>query len=389
MGTGGFDKIPSKVCGYVPRGHSPGQLNLDRIVPPADQRHMSLASAYALAAASEALIQANWKPISEADQRRSGVAIGLGMCDLDVIVDAGLALRVKGYNKISPYFIPTILTNMAAGWVSVKHGLQGPNHSVSTACTTGVHSIGDAFKMIQRGDADVMVAGSTEAVIGPLSMAGFSRLKALSTRYNDTPEQSSRPFDKGRDGFVMSEGSGMVVLENLEHAWKRGASIYGEIMGYGLSGDAHHLTAPRADGIGAQQCMMGALKDAGIEAEEVGYINAHATSTPLGDIAESQAIQSVFQERAGNLAVSSSKGAVGHLLGGAGSVEAIFTLLACHTGVIPPTINLKNQDPECADLNFVPNQSQNWSDTTRRIALTNSFGFGGTNSSLCIGQFVS
>ncbi|XP_041348026.1 3-oxoacyl-[acyl-carrier-protein] synthase, mitochondrial-like [Gigantopelta aegis] len=384
----GFENIPCQVAGSVPRGDNPGELNLESHIPPSELRNLPLAAAYGLIAAEEALSMAGWKPQDITDLERTGVAVGQGMVSLEEITDAGVALRERGHRRVNPFFIPKILINMPAGHISIKYKFQGPNHSVSTACTTGVHAIGDAFRFIQRGDADVMVAGGTEACIGPLAVSGFARMRALSTNFNKTPEKASRPFDKDRDGFVMSEGAGIVVLEELEHAKARSAQIYAEILGYGLSGDAQHITAPDENGNGARLCMQATIRDAGIDCSDVGYINAHATSTPLGDRAESRAIVNVFGEFSKSLYVSSTKGAVGHLLGAAGSVETIFCILACQHGQIPPTVNLDDSDTGC-DLNYVLKRSVSWDrNSERRIAISNSFGFGGTNASLCVGEYV-
>ncbi|XP_060608520.1 3-oxoacyl-[acyl-carrier-protein] synthase, mitochondrial-like [Ruditapes philippinarum] len=380
-----YDQIPCKVAGLVPRGNNPGELNLDDHISQADQRVMSLASAYAIVAADEAIKDADWKPKSAEEKQRTGVAIGMGMVGMQHIANIGQIFREQGYRRVSPHFIPMVLVNMAAGHVSLKYGLQGPNHAVSTACTTGLHAIGDAARFIQYGDADVMVAGGTEASVDPLSIAGFARMRALSTKFNDTPEISSRPFDKDRDGFVMSEGAGVMVLEELSHAENRGANIYAEVLGYGLSADAHHITAPSEDGTGAYNCMKNALRHADVKTDCVGYINAHATSTPLGDKAESSAIYQLFGENCENLLVSSTKGATGHLLGAAGSLEAMFTVLACHSGKVPPTVNLDQSDTGY-DLNYVCKTFSDWTNQ-RRVGLSNSFGFGGTNGSLCFSNF--
>ncbi|ESO97428.1 hypothetical protein LOTGIDRAFT_115074 [Lottia gigantea] len=383
-----FQTIPSKVVGIVPKGLNEGQLNLEQFLTPAELRGLPLPSAYALVAAEEALDMARWKPNSEEEKYRSGVIVGTGMVPLDEICNVGQVLREKGYKRVTPHFIPNILPNMSAGHVSIKFGLKGPNHTPSTACTTGLHAIGDAFRMIQYGDADVMVAGGTESSVSPLAMAGFCRMRALCTNFNDRPKESSRPFDRDRNGFVMSEGCGILVLESLEHALERQVPIYAEIMGYGLSGDAHHISAPCEDGEGALRCMKSALKHSNIEPSHVGYINAHATSTYLGDIAESKAIEKLFNSQNKDVFVSSTKGAIGHLLGAAGSVEAIFTILSCKTGIIPPTLNLHNVDTGC-DLNYVRTNSEKWtSNFDKKIALTNSFGFGGTNGSLCVSEFL-
>lgn len=378
-----FSQMPCRVAAAVPRGKEEGQLDLSKHFSPSDLRTMTPAIAYALVAAQEAIENAGWKPECPTEQERTGVAVGMGMVDLDDVLTTGQALQQK-YSKVSPYFVPRILTNMAAGQISMKYSFQGPNHSVSTACATGAHAIGDAFRFIKHGSADVMVCGGTEASITPLGIAGFCRLRALATNFNDDPERASRPFDAKREGFVMGEGAGILVLEELEHALKRNANIYGEILGYGLSGDAYHYTAPREDGKGATRAMKMAIEEAQVSIEDVRYINAHATSTPLGDAIEVTAIKSLFEEHAENLHISSTKGAMGHLLGAAGAVEAILTILACHAGYIPPTANLEDPSPGL-DLDFVPLESKAWLQMAdRRIALTNSFGFGGTNATLCV-----
>ena len=381
-----FDRMPSRVVGMVPRGEGLGEFKETDWVSPSQRRTMSLGSVYALCASTEALEDAKWKPQSEEDTTRTGVAIGSCIAGLEELSRADSLLKDDKYNRLSPYFIPHILTNMSAGHVSMRFNLQGPNHSVSTACTTGMHAIGDASCMIKRGACDVMVAGSTEACIHPIVLAGFSRAKALSTKFNSEPQEASRPFDSDRDGFVLSEGAGVVVLEEVDHARQRGAHIYAEVLGYGMSGDAYHITAPSQDGRGARLCMRAALKDAGLPPECIGHVNVHATSTPLGDSVENRAIKEIFGSHAYNLFISASKSSVGHLLGAAGSVEAIFTILATKEGVVPPTLNLKNLAPEF-DLNYVPFKAARWeSHQQRRFALKNSFGFGGTNASLCIGE---
>ncbi|XP_035230385.1 3-oxoacyl-[acyl-carrier-protein] synthase, mitochondrial-like [Stegodyphus dumicola] len=299
------------------------------------------------------------------------------------IITTGNVLKEKGYNKVSPFFVPRILSNMAAGHIAINYGFKGPNHSVSTACATGLHAIGDAYNFIRNKQASVMICGSTEAVISPVSLAGFSRMRALATHFNSSPEKASRPFDKDRDGFVMGEGAGILVLESLSHAIERNAKIYAEILGYGLSGDAYHITSPCSDGSGAYRCMQEALLQNNISINDVGYINAHATSTPLGDAIEVKAIHDLFGSHSNSLVMSSTKGALGHLLGAAGSVEAIFTVLACFTNNIPPNVNLDNTDIKLP-VNFAGKDSQVWpgNPSDKRVALTNSFGFGGTNASL-------
>lgn len=377
-----YAQLPCRIAARIPVDQL--QLGLSKT----ELKSISPATSFALYASQEALAMANITPdnYSQDDRLMTGVAVGMGMVDLEDVCDANRALD-KGYNRVSPFFVPRILPNMAAGQISIKNGFRGPNHSVSTACATGVHSIGDSFRFIKYGDANVMVCGGAEACISPLAIAGFCRLRALCTTANDAPTKGSRPFDSGRNGFVMGEGSGILVLEELEHAKQRGVQIYAEILGYGLSGDASHLTAPREDGSGAQLAMGRALSDSKLSEKDVGYINAHATSTPIGDAIETKAIKTLFGDHAKHMAVSSTKGAHGHLLGSAGNLEAIFAILACQSGDIPPTINLDTVSDDM-DLNYVANVSQKWSETPRRIALKNAFGFGGTNASICIGQYL-
>ncbi|XP_063220960.1 3-oxoacyl-[acyl-carrier-protein] synthase, mitochondrial isoform X2 [Bacillus rossius redtenbacheri] len=384
-----YGKLPCQVAALVPTGPGPGQLHISRCFSKSELRSMSLATAYALVAADEALRAADWAPQEEEELCRTGVAVGMGMIDLEDVAATSVALH-KSYNQVSPFFVPRVLVNMAAGHISIKYGFRGPNHAVSTACATGAHAIGDAFRFIKNGDADVMVCGGTEACVSPLAIAGFCRLRALSTSFNDSPGRASRPFDRDREGFVMGEGSAVLVLEELSHAVSRNARIFAEVLGYGLSGDASHLTSPRADGSGAILAMKRALGEAEVNIEDVGYINAHATSTPVGDAIETRAIKMLFGEHAAGLAVSSTKGAHGHLLGAAGNLETVFTIMACSTSWLPPTINIENLS-EDMDLNYVANVKQEWLATAaskQRIALKNAFGFGGTNCSLCISQFT-
>ncbi|KAG0224429.1 Mitochondrial beta-keto-acyl synthase [Actinomortierella wolfii] len=315
---------------------------------------------------------------------RGGVCLGSGIGSLDDMANTTVGFIENGYRKMSPMFVPKILINMAAGHLTMKFGFKGPNHAASTACTTGAHSIGDAMRFIQFGDADVMIAGGSEACIHPMAVAGFSKAKSLATRFNDSPTEASRPFDKDRDGFVIGEGAGVVVLEEYEHAKKRGAHIYAELKGYGVSGDAHHMTAPPSDGAGAVMAMRRALHNARLTAADIQYINAHATSTQQGDIAENRAIKTVFDGYHDKIAVSSTKGAIGHLLGAAGAVEAIFTILAVKNNILPPTLNLHAHDEGGEfNLNYVPLKAQ---EKLVNAALTNSFGFGGTNASLCFAK---
>lgn len=379
-----YSKLPCKVAAAI------SDENLEKIradFGKSEMKTMSPATVYAMYAAKQAFESAGWKPETLEQQKRTGVAVGMGMVDLQDICETSDNLK-RGYNRVSPFFVPRILVNMGAGQISIKYKLLGPNHAVSTACATGLHSIGDAYRFIKHNDADVMVCGAAEACISPLSIAGFCRLRALSSTFNASPAEASRPFDKQRDGFVMGEGAVIFIIEELEHAEKRGANIFGEILGYGLSGDASHLTAPSEDGLGARLAMERAISDARLASCDISYVNAHATSTPLGDSIEARSIKNVFKDNK-NLAVSSTKGSHGHLLGAAGTLETMFTVLACKDGLLPPTINLKSPEDEFCEMNFVPNEHQKWETQGKpRIALKNSFGFGGTNVSLCISEFI-
>lgn len=379
-----YANVPCKVASCV--NDTELDSTLLKILSKSDVRTMSRGTMFGIIAASEALEDSQWKPKDSESLEATGVCVGMGMADLVHVCETNDALKV-GYSRVSPYFVPRILTNMVAGQISIKYGFQGPNHSVSTACATGAHSIGDAFRLIQNGYADVMLSGGSEASISPLSIAGFCRLRALSTSYNDKPESASRPFDVNRDGFVMGEGSSILVLEELNHALSRQVRIYAEILGYGMSGDASHLTAPHSEGKGALLCMRRALRDSNLKTEDITYINAHATSTPLGDETELKAIKQLFKEHSKNVFISSTKGSHGHLLGAAGNLEGCFTALACYYGLIPPTINLVNVCEDGRSLNIVTTP-QKWTQE-RRIALKNSFGFGGTNASLCIANYVA
>ncbi|MBF0369010.1 MAG: beta-ketoacyl-ACP synthase II [Magnetococcales bacterium] len=341
-------------------------------------RKMDLFMFFGIAAAELAWREAGIE-VTEENAPRIGVTVGSGIGGLSAIMKQAMVLKERGPRRISPFFIPMSLINLISGHLAIRFGIKGPNHAPVTACATGTHAIGDAARMIQRGEADVMVAGGAEAAMNELGVGGFAAAKALSTR-NDDPEAASRPWDKGRDGFVIAEGAGVVVMETLEHAQKRGAKIYAEVAGYGMSGDAYHITAPDPSGDGAIRCMRAALNDAGVNPEEIEYINAHGTSTPLGDKGETDAVKQVFGDHAKKLMVSSTKSMIGHLLGAAGGVEAIFTAMALQQGVIPPTINLDDPDPEC-DLDYVPHTARQVSVNT---ALSNSFGFGGTNATLVL-----
>lgn len=376
-------ELPSTVAGIVPKGNDEGQWNATDWVSASEQRRMSRFTQYAIACSDMALKDAGLETARTEDRETTGVSLGSGIGNLEEMYDTSVAHEKGGYKKVSPLFVPKLLINMAAGHIAMKYGFQGPNHAATTACTTGAHSIGDASRFIALGDADIMVAGGSESCIHPLTFAGFGRARSLSTAYNDTPELSCRPFDSQRNGFVISEGAAVCVLEELEHAKARGARIYAEVRGYGCSGDAYHMTAPREDGHGAYLAMMRALRNAGIKPAKIGYINAHATGTQVGDIAESAAIKRLMLGDEGvssesHVTVSSTKGALGHLLGAAGAIEALFAVLSLHEGVVPATLNLEKADVG-AGFNFVPMTAQ---EKAVEVALTNSFGFGGTNSSL-------
>lgn len=371
--------LPCQIACQAPRGDgSNGTFNADQWMEPKEQRKVDDFIVFAISAATQALNDAGWHPESYADQCASGVLIGSGIGGIGGIYDASITLKEKGPRRISPFFIPGRLINLTSGYVSIQHGLKGPNHSVVTACSTGAHAIGDAARIIALGDADVMVAGGAESAVNRLALAGFAACRALSTGFNDRPTEGSRPYDRDRDGFVMGEGAGCVVLEDYDHAVARGAKIYAELVGYGMSGDAYHITAPSADGDGAFRCMSAAIKRAGISATDIDYVNAHGTSTPLGDEIELGAVTRVMGNAAGKLTMSSTKSSIGHLLGAAGAVEAIFSILAMRDQIAPPTLNLVNPSVETA-IDLVPLTPRKRQIDT---VLSNSFGFGGTNASL-------
>ncbi len=374
--------LPAKIAARVPTGSEAGQFDAVNYVSSKDTRRMDQFIIFALGAAIQAVEDSGWKPEREEDQDRSGVMIGSGIGGLQTIETGAILVHENGPRRLSPFFIPSSLINLASGHVSIKYGFKGPNHSVVTACSTGAHAIGDAARLIMLDDADVMVAGGAEAGICRLGIAGFSAARALSTGFNDTPERASRPWDKARDGFVMGEGSGIVVLEEYEHAKKRGAKIYAEILGYGMSGDAYHITAPSPDGAGGFKSMSHAMRNAGLNADQIDYVNAHGTSTPLGDEIELNAVKRLFGNAAGRLSMSSTKSSIGHLLGAAGSVETIFSILAINNDVVPPTLNLEDPSEGC-DLDLVPLEPK---ERKVAIAMSNSFGFGGTNATLIVGE---
>ena len=372
------EDLAAKIACQIPRGDgSNATYNPDQWMEPKEQRRVDEFIAYAMCAARQALDDSGWKPTSREDQIATGVMIGSGIGGIEGIADTAITMQEKGPRRVSPFFIPGRIINLASGYVSIEFGLKGPNHAVATACSTGAHAIGDSARMIALGDADVMVAGGTESPINRLSMAGFAACRALSTAYNDDPPKASRPYDKRRDGFVMGEGAGVIVLEEYEHAKARGAKIYAELVGYGMSGDAYHITAPSEDGDDAYRCMTAALKRAGISPAEIDYINAHGTST-MADGIELGAVERVLGNAAGKVSMSSTKSCIGHLLGAAGAVEAVFSVLAIRDRVAPPTINLDNPSVE-TPIDLVPHKARQ---RDIDVVLSNSFGFGGTNASL-------
>ncbi len=369
--------LTCQVAGEVPRGDAEGQFNLDRYVEPKEQKKMDMFIHYAIAAADEAIKDSGYVPPDDEARERAGVLVGSGIGGLNEIYETSIVLHEKGPRRVSPFFIPRSLINLASGQISILHGYRGPNHSVVTACATGAHAIGDAARLIMLGDADVMIAGGAEAAVCRIGIAGFCAMRALSTGFNDTPQKASRPYDKDRDGFVMGEGAGVVILEEYEHAKKRGAKIYAELIGYGLSGDAYHMTAP--DGNGGYRAMRAAMQRAGLGTDQIDYVNAHGTSTPLGDEIEVSAVKRLLGDDISRIMMSSTKSAVGHLLGAAGAIEAIYSILAIRDGVAPPTLNLENRSENCEGVDLVPNKAK---EKKISVALSNSFGFGGTNASV-------
>ncbi|MEM7499081.1 MAG: beta-ketoacyl-ACP synthase II [Pseudomonadota bacterium] len=375
--------MPCQIAGEIPLGDgSDGTYNMDDWVPAKDRRKFDRFITYALTAAEQAVRDSGWAPEDDEARERTGVLIGSGIGGIEFIAETAVTLKEKGPRRVSPFFIPGALINLCSGQVSIKYGFKGPNHAVVTACSTGAHAVGDASRLIAFGDADVMLAGGAESPVCELSVAGFSACKALSTGWNDTPAKASRPYDKGRDGFVMGEGAGVLVLEEYEHAKARGATIYAEVLGYGLSGDAYHITAPAADGDGGFRSMKAALRNAKLEPSDIDYVNAHGTSTPLGDEIELGAVTRLLGNHGANVSMSSTKSATGHLLGAAGAIEAIFSVLAIRDQVAPPTINLDNPSVE-TPIDLVPHEKR---EREVKVALSNSFGFGGTNASVVFGR---
>lgn len=376
--------LPCQIAGRIPLSDDrENAVDLDDLLAAKERRKLDDFVSYGIIAANQALADSGWVADDEDKACRTGVMIGSGIGGLSTIYEASILLNERGPRRISPFFIPSSLINLISGQVSIRHNLKGPNHAVVTACSTGAHAIGDASRLIKYGDADVMVAGGAEAAVCRLGLAGFCALKALSSGYNDTPEKASRPWDNGRDGFVMGEGAGVLVLEEYEHAKARGAKIYAEVKGYGLSGDAYHITAPAADGDGGYRSMSAALRNAELNIDEIDYINAHGTSTPMGDMIELNAVSKLYHGDKSNINMSSTKSATGHLLGAAGAIEAIYSVLAVRDGKLPPTLNLDDPSDDIGDINLVPHEAQ---DKPVRNALSNSFGFGGTNASLIVGQ---
>ena len=377
--------MASHIAGEVPlvgeEDAPENAFDADKYLDPKEQRKVDPFIVYGIAAAEQAIADSGWKPSNDEEAERTGVMIGSGIGGLQSVDNTAITLKERGPRRLSPFSVPAMLINLASGHVSIKHGYKGPNHSVVTACATGTHAIGDAARLIMFGDADVMVAGGAEAAVCPIGVASFAAARALCTSYNESPSTASRPFDRDRDGFVIAEGAGVVILEEYEHAKKRGAKIYGEVIGYGLSGDAHHITTPAPDGNGGFRAMKAALRNAGINPEDVDYINAHGTSTPVGDGIECGAVKRMFANNLDKVSMSSTKSAIGHLLGAAGAVEAIYTIKTLSTGIIPPTLNLDNVSEECEGIDLVPLKAK---EKKVNIALSNSFGFGGTNASLIV-----
>ena len=377
--------LPCKIAGQVPNiNNDPeGGLDIDKWIEPREYKRIDRFISYGIISAVQAVEHSGWKPKSENEKNRTGVILGSGIGGLETIANTTRLLDTKGPRKISPFFIPSALINLLSGQVSIRYGFKGPNHSVVTACSTGAHAIGDASRIIRYGDADIMIAGGAEAACCRIGMAGFAAARALSTNFNDQPSSSSRPWDQERDGFVMGEGAGVLVLEEREHAIARGANIYAEIKGYGMSGDAHHITAPAENGDGGFRAMRSALSDANINNSEIDYINAHGTSTPLGDMIELKAIGRLLGDNVSKVSISSTKSATGHLLGAAGAIEAIFSILSIVNQIVPPTNNLINPDEQSVGFDLVPINAK---ERTIRNVLSNSFGFGGTNASLLLGS---
>ena len=378
--------IPVQIAGQVPFGKEENQFDPDTVMAPKDQKKVDKFILYGLAAGSDAIEDSGWKPENDEDQFRSGVMMGSGIGGLQVIYDNSIAFNENGCKRISPFFIPSCLINMVSGNLSIKYGYKGPNHACVTACSTGTHAIGDAANIIARGDADVMVAGGAESAVNAIAIAGFSRMKAVTSDFNDRPTEASRPWDQDRSGFVMGEGSGALVLEELEHAKARGAKIYAEVVGYGMSGDAYHITAPSGDGAyRAMKMAVDHAKEKGVELSDIGYINAHGTSTPAGDVGEALAVKRLFgDEGIKKVSMSSTKSSIGHLLGAAGAVEAVFSIMAIQNQICPPTLNLHKPAEELGDFDLVPLKAKK---REIKAAMSNSFGFGGTNSSLIFKKY--